>query len=100
MVAADPMEFPGVLRHTVSARPAGVAVDWSRRARLGEHDVLLVANGAGARRAAAAVDAALAGFAAEGIVSTGFCGALAPELRVADVVVGTAVTGRRELFRP
>ena len=91
MIAADPMEFPGVLRHAAGIRPAAVPVDWSRTGRMGEHDVLLAANGAGARRASAAVDGALRGFAADCVVSTGFCGALAPELRVGDVVVGTGV---------
>ena len=92
MVAADPMEFTGLLTHTAGARPAPVPVDWARHAQFGEHDVLLVANGAGAARAAAAVDTALASFTAGAIMSTGFCGALAPELSVADIVAGTSVT--------
>jgi adenosylhomocysteine nucleosidase len=103
MVAADRMEFPGILRHMKEVRSAGVAVDWSRGGRLGEHQVLLAANGAGARRASAAVDAARAGFAADCILSTGFCGALAPELQVGDVVVGTAVDsawGRFDASKP
>ena len=98
MIAADPMEFPGVLRHTVDAKTAGLDVDWSRTARLGDHEILLAANGAGARRASAAVDAALAAFSADCVVSTGFCGALAPELQVGDVVVGTAVNAGPGVF--
>ncbi len=92
MVAADAMEFPGILRHTSGAAPGGVGIDWSRRARLGNYELLLAANGMGARRAAAAVDAALAGFRAEAIVSTGFCGALEGDLEIADIVTGTAVS--------
>lgn len=92
MVAADPMEFPGILRHAAGVSPAHLALDWSRSARLGPHELVLAANGAGARRAAGAVDAALQRFPAEAIVSTGFCGALAPELGIADVVVATAIS--------
>src|SRR5258708_5377159 len=91
MVAADRMEFPGILAHTTGARRAAVPVDWARQAQLGDHEVLLVANGAGRKRAAGAVDIALANFAADAIVSTGFCGALAPELSVGDIVSGTSV---------
>ncbi|MEI9974743.1 MAG: hypothetical protein WDO73_23475 [Ignavibacteriota bacterium] len=70
MIAADPMEFPGVLAHAREVRRAAVAVDWARFAKLGEHPVLLAANGAGAQRAAAAVDVALASYDAEVVVST------------------------------
>ena len=59
---------------------------------------MLVANGAGRKRAAAAVDSAVASFAADAIVSTGYCGALAPELSVADIVCGTSVTDRAQRF--
>jgi NADPH:quinone reductase-like Zn-dependent oxidoreductase len=76
-VAADRMEFPGILRHATELRSTTVPVAWSRSARLGNHQLVLAANGAGAQRAAAAVDAALQWFPAEAIVSTGFCGALA-----------------------
>jgi adenosylhomocysteine nucleosidase len=96
LVAADSMEFPGILHHAAGVSAAHLALDWSRSARLGNHDVVLAANGAGAQRAAAAVDAAMKSFPAEAIVSTGFCGALAPELKIADIVVGTAIsTGSR-----
>jgi adenosylhomocysteine nucleosidase len=98
MIAADPMEFTGILRHTMDARPAHLAVDWSRSARLGTHLLVLAANGAGAQRAAAAVDAALQSSLADAIVSTGFCGALAPELAIADVVVATAISAGSRTF--
>jgi len=98
MVAADPMEFPGILRHTAGVSPAYLALDWSRSARLGDHELVLAANGAGAQRAASAVEAALERFPAEAIVSTGFCGALAPELEIADVVVGSAISAGSRTF--
>ncbi len=90
-VASQPMEFPGILTHASAPRPAQLAADWARTARLGSHDALLVANGAGAKRAAAAVDAALAVFQPDAVVSTGFCGALVPDLAIADVVVASSV---------
>ena len=89
-VASDRMEFTGILRHTAAVRPSRAAVDWARTGRLGDADVLLVANGAGCQRAAAAVDAALANFPADAVVSTGFCGALDEQLQIADVVVAQA----------
>lgn len=98
MVAANRMEFPGILAHATEARPAGLPVDWARTAQLGDNELLMVANGAGAARAAAAVDAALAGFPAGAIVSTGFCGALSPELLVADIVSATSVSGGANRF--
>jgi adenosylhomocysteine nucleosidase len=57
-----------------------------------------VAAGVGARCAASAVDAALAGFPADAVVSAGFCGALDDELEVGDVVVGSAVTAGGRTF--
>jgi adenosylhomocysteine nucleosidase len=88
-IASDPMEFRGLLAHATAIREAEVAANWSRSAMLGGNRVLLVANGAGPRRAAAATDAGLKAFDAEAIVSTGFCGALSPELAIADLVSAT-----------
>ena len=98
MVAALPMEFPGILAHSSEPRTWKVAADWARSARVGDHHVLMVANGAGARRAAAAVDAAVAGFEPDAVISTGFCAALAPGFAVADVVVGTSVAGAQKNY--
>ena len=60
--------------------------------------MLLVANGAGARRAATALDAAAAVFQPDAVVSTGFCGALDPALALADVVVATSVVSADRRF--
>ena len=67
------------------------AVDWVRTIRLGNHEILAVANGAGAHRAASALAAAAALFLPDAVISTGFCGAVDPALSLADVVVATAV---------
>jgi len=95
MVAADPMEFRGV--HPAAARPVP-GTRWSRGATLSGNEVLMVANGVGAHRAALAVDAALEVFRAEAVVSTGYCGALLPELQVGDVVAGTEVAAGDRRF--
>jgi adenosylhomocysteine nucleosidase len=70
LVASDEMEFRGMRR---------------------DNKIRLVSSGAGAHRAAAAVDAALADFRPDAIVSMGFCGALDPSLVIADIVVGTTI---------
>ena len=98
MVAADPMEFPGIVAHAEGVSPAHLALAWSRFARLGNHELVLAANGAGAQRAACAVEAAMQRFPAEAIVSTGFCGALAEDLEIADVVVGSAISAGSRTF--
>jgi adenosylhomocysteine nucleosidase len=90
-VASDAMEFQGLRPHCTNLRPLDSPIRYARTARLGDHEILLAANGAGAHRAAAAVDAALPSFPPDAIVSIGFCGALDPTLAIADLVVGTAV---------
>ena len=96
LIAASPMEFR--LRGACFSSPSALSVDWARTTRLGAHDVLAVANGAGSRRAASAVDAAAAVFLPDAVMSTGFCGALDPDLALADVVVATSVAGPDRLY--
>lgn len=93
MVGADPMEFTGILARASGVRPAGIAADWSRFAALSGNELLLIANGAGSKRAAEASSAGLGACPRpDAIVSTGFCGALAPDLAVADIVLADSVT--------
>jgi adenosylhomocysteine nucleosidase len=102
-VASDRMEFRGLLARCRQVQPAALPVDWARHARLGTNEALLAANGVGAARAAAAIDAVWKTFPADAVVSLGFCGALAPELEVADIVVATTVaagTRHFEVHRP
>ena len=92
-VAADRMEYKGILtRMSVAARRV-LGVHWARAGRLGEHDVLLLANGAGRERAAQATDAGCAYAPPGAIVSTGFCGALVDTIQIADLVAATRVNG-------
>jgi adenosylhomocysteine nucleosidase len=95
------MEYRGMLARATDIRPEPLPLDFARRARLGDNQVLLVANGVGWKRAAAAV-AAADGFAPEAIVSTGFCGALDEKLRVGDVLAATCVSsnGREHRAQP
>jgi len=97
-VASDPMEFRGLLAHATAVREAQsselkkpVMARWSRLAKLGSDEVLFVADGAGPDRAAAATDAGVKSFDAQAIISTGFCGALSPELGIADLVSATSI---------
>jgi adenosylhomocysteine nucleosidase len=105
VVAAEARELRGILAHARQSgtdafvcQPAQVGVDWARSVALGEHELLLVANGAGPARAAATVDRAAAAFLPEAIVCTGFCGALEENLDVASVVVATEVVGANGRF--
>jgi adenosylhomocysteine nucleosidase len=91
LIASDRMEFAGLVARAAKSEPCAAAVDWSRRVRFGAHEALLAANGVGAGRAAAAVDAALAVFEPEAVISAGFCGALDPDFAIADVVVATEI---------
>lgn len=97
-VASDPMEFRGILAVTQAPRKISASVDWARAGKMNGHEVLLVANGAGWQRAADAMDAACDEFPADRVVSTGFCGALDPQLQVADLVAGTLVAHGNRRF--
>lgn len=97
LVAAVPMEFRGILARTPDARPAKISADFAREAQLGGYRALVVANGMGRKRAAAAL-AAADDFHADAIVSTGFCGALDERLGIGSVVTASEVLsdeGRR-----
>ena len=99
MIAAERREFTGILANAQRTSRAALEVRWAQSAWLSGHEMLLAANGAGAPRAAAAVDRALETFPADAVVSTGFCGALRPELAIGDVVVADFVTAGERRFR-
>ena len=98
VAASEPMEFTGLLARATEVRRSDLAIGWSRRARLGAHELLLVANGAGLARAGAAVDSAVSVFQPDALASTGLCGAAAPGIQPAEIVVGTAVAWGDTLY--
>jgi adenosylhomocysteine nucleosidase len=98
-IATDKMEFPGLLRRSTGVRAPDLGAHWSRTASLSGHEILLIANGAGAARAAAAVDATLASFRPDCLISTGFCGGLDPALAIADIVVATTIFASGRVFQ-
>jgi nucleoside phosphorylase len=91
LVAADAREFEGLLNFCQNVRPARLPVHWARRGSLNGREVLLIANGAGAGRAAGAVDAALAVASVETVCSVGFCGALKSGMKPGEIFVANRV---------
>jgi nucleoside phosphorylase len=88
-VAADPREFTGFLKRCSNLRQEHLAVHWATSGTFQGKPMLAVANGMGFHRAYAAVT----GKSLEMVCNIGFCGALDPSLRVADVFVATHVNG-------
>ncbi len=95
MIAAEKMEFDGLLRRVSGMRAVPLAVRFAAEGTMGDTQVTLLANGPGPRRAAEC--------RAEGrfdaIVSTGFCGGTHAALRVGDIAAGTEVRGAEQTFR-
>ncbi len=89
-VGAVPQEFSGLLKRCTNARRERLPVHWARSGLLGAKPMLAIANGAGPRRAYAAVG----GPDLEAVCNIGFCGALDPALAVGDVFVATRVNGK------
>jgi adenosylhomocysteine nucleosidase len=93
-VAAEAREFSGLLKFCRSVKRLDWPVDWVCSAELKGRKVVLAANGAGPRLAAAALQAARSEMPdgrMEAVVSAGFCGGLDPELKVGDVFVANCI---------
>jgi adenosylhomocysteine nucleosidase len=91
IVAAEAQELaPLALALGATERP-DVPVRWGWGGLLKGHPVVLAANGAGRENAARAVREVCDRWAVRGIVSTGWCGALEPELRIGDIVIADRV---------
>lgn len=90
-LAADTREFAGLLHHVSEVSKIVLPVHFACNAKFRGEAAVLAANGAGTRRAALAVDSVRASKPLRTIVNLGFCGALDPELGVADIVAATEV---------
>lgn len=97
-IAADRMEFPGILRHATAIRRVDLPVDWVRAAFLNGNEVLLAANGIGHVRAAAATKTAIAAFGPNAVVSTGFCGALSTALDIGEIAIADRVISATDVY--
>lgn len=97
-VAAEKMEFDGVLRHARDVHKEPWPVQFACSAMVGANRWLMVAHGPGPKLALDAVEAGLAsGQTIELFLSMGMCGALHPHFAVGDVFAATVVfAGRRE----
>jgi len=94
-IAAEPREFAGFLAHIDAQRVPRLPVHWARAGTWKQHEVLLIANGAGPVRSASAAKAS--GVAAA-IISVGFCGALDLDLKIGDVIVADKVFFSTQMF--
>jgi adenosylhomocysteine nucleosidase len=88
-VAAEAREFSGLLRHAERVVKLNWPVDFARKIWLNGRAVLLVANGPGPKLAGEAVEIAKGREKLTGLVSTGFCGALDPVLKLSEIFVAT-----------
>ncbi|MBL8177364.1 MAG: hypothetical protein JNK48_21995 [Bryobacterales bacterium] len=98
MVAAEKMEFDGLLRRLGETRAIEARVRFAAEAihhNSSLSTVLMVSNGPGRVRAAAAC--ALDG-PFDAVVSTGFCGGTNPRLRVGDIAVANEVRMESRYF--
>lgn len=91
MVAAERREFAGLLRRVERPVRLQWPLEWCCGAGLGDRRLLLVANGAGERLAEEALAVARDRASFDAVISTGFCGALDPNLRPGELFVASRV---------
>ena len=92
IVAAEAQEFAGILRQAKAAGPFTIeGVQFAREIAWNQHRWILIANGPGPRLVNSAMRSiAKLGMHVDVVMSTGFCGALDPALRVGDIVISGA----------
>jgi adenosylhomocysteine nucleosidase len=91
LVAAEAREFAGIRRRCRHESRLAWPVRFARAAELGRRRWIFVANGAGPALAGEACEAAWNKQKAGALISTGFCGALDPRLRVAEIFVASQI---------
>ena len=84
-IAADRREFAGTLKFWEKVEPLRLPVHWSRSGLRKGRPVIAIANGAGWERARLASESV----EAKQLCNIGYCGALDPELEVAQVVISS-----------
>jgi adenosylhomocysteine nucleosidase len=85
LVAAERGEFAGILKRFGAAVRLSWTAEFAYEARHGGDRFLMIANGPGSRLVEKALEKKIE---VDGIISTGFCGALDESLRVGDIVIG------------
>ena len=90
-MAAEAREFSGLLRHAERVTKLNWPLDFARMVWLNGRAAVLVANGPGPKLAGQAVEIARGRQELNGLVSTGFCGALDPALKPLDIFIPTEI---------
>jgi len=90
-VAAESREFDGVLRKAERVAKFDSSLRFARMAWLKGEPIVLVADGPGPQLAGRAAEAVRKFKELRGLISTGFCGGLNPELEACDIFVATEV---------
>jgi adenosylhomocysteine nucleosidase len=89
-IAAERMEFDGLLRF-VSSHPLDWGLQFACEGELNGSTAFFVAHGPGMQLAGFAADAVRQRVKPDLVISTGFCGALDPELNCGDILIATSV---------
>lgn len=98
-IAAEARELTNFAERLTGLRPLKWPLDYAQEGILDDRRILLAANGPGPKLAAQALEIAIRAISAadlqssalEGVISTGFCGALRSDLVEGQIVVGTEV---------
>ncbi|MBL8227096.1 MAG: hypothetical protein JNL98_01410 [Bryobacterales bacterium] len=93
IIAAEAQELSGLLPHLREVRALRWPVAYAVEAMLRDVPVTLAANGPGPRLARKAASLAAGHFSSSLFLSTGFCGGLAPELGVGEIIAASEIRG-------
>jgi adenosylhomocysteine nucleosidase len=96
-VAAEAREFSGLLRIAERVTKLNWPLDFASMVWLNGRAAVLVANGPGPKLAGQAVEIAKGRQDLNGLVSTGFCGALDPALKPLDIFIPTEILDQPSL---